>query len=166
MFLEPSDRPFSRSDTPVVLKGDSETSGYQSMENQDENVVRDLAPTAHVDRPRSKSMLVPGQRGSIMEDAISYVRDKTENLTRMDKEQQAKHIDASANVLETYHNSFLFGKVPMTVKVRTALRGGKIGYVWHMVCFIRKLVQAQYAQQLLAVQKGLIAASTWSTLCS
>ncbi len=45
-----------------------------------------------------------------------------------------KKVDVSSHVLETYHDSFLYGRVPLTVKIRAGLRGGFIGYMWHIVC--------------------------------
>jgi hypothetical protein len=45
-----------------------------------------------------------------------------------------KKVDVSSHVLETYHDSFLYGRVPLAVKIRAGLRGGFIGYMWHIVC--------------------------------
>jgi hypothetical protein len=51
----------------------------------------------------------------------------------INSQYRKKNVEASKQVLETYHDSFLFGKVPASVKVRAALRGGMIGHVWHFV---------------------------------
>jgi hypothetical protein len=49
-------------------------------------------------------------------------------------------VDVSSHVLETYHDSFLYGRVPLTVKIRAGLRGGFIGYMWHILEFTAALV--------------------------
>lgn len=51
----------------------------------------------------------------------------------LNSQYRVKKVGASERVLDTYHDSFLFGKVPPTVKVRAALRGGWIGHAWHFV---------------------------------
>ncbi|CAK9201922.1 unnamed protein product [Sphagnum troendelagicum] len=51
-----------------------------------------------------------------------------------------KKVDVSSHVLETYHDSFLYGRVPLAVKIRAGLRGGFIGYMWHILEFTAALV--------------------------
>ncbi len=51
----------------------------------------------------------------------------------LDKQHQLKQIAASQHVLKTYHDSFLFGKVPLSVKLRALLRTGTVSFVWHIV---------------------------------
>ncbi|KAG0616762.1 hypothetical protein M758_5G140500 [Ceratodon purpureus] len=53
----------------------------------------------------------------------------------INSQYRKKNVDASSHVLETYHDSFLFGKVPASVKIRAALRGGLIGHIWHFLEF-------------------------------
>ena len=52
-------------------------------------------------------------------------------------ESQTKHnlkyINASKHVLSTYHDSFLFGKLPRFVGLRAAMRSGIIGKIWTIV---------------------------------
>jgi hypothetical protein len=55
-------------------------------------------------------------------------------LCALNNQHRVKKIDASKHVMETYHDSFLYGKVPATVKIRAALRAGLIGHLWHFVC--------------------------------
>jgi hypothetical protein len=54
-------------------------------------------------------------------------------FTLLDRQHQLKQIAASQHVLKTYHDSFLFGKVPLSVKLRALLRTGTVSFVWHIV---------------------------------
>ncbi|GBG62828.1 hypothetical protein CBR_g32411 [Chara braunii] len=58
----------------------------------------------------------------------------------MDKRGQKKYVDAPEETLSTYHESFLYGRVPLTIKVRAALRAGKIGYTLALVEFVLALL--------------------------
>ena len=60
--------------------------------------------------------------------------------TVVNSQYRKKDVDASQHVLDTYHDSFLFGKVPTTVKVRAAIRGGKLGHFWHFVRTFEPLI--------------------------
>jgi hypothetical protein len=44
-----------------------------------------------------------------------------------------KNINASPEVLNTYHDSFLFGEVPVSVRARSTLRSGAFGAIWNLV---------------------------------
>lgn len=50
-----------------------------------------------------------------------------------DSRQQLKYIDANKHALHTYHDSFLFGELPLCVQIRAALRHGSIGLLWSSV---------------------------------
>ena len=50
-----------------------------------------------------------------------------------DSRQQLKYIDANKHALHTYHDSFLFGELPLCVQIRAALRHGSIGLMWSSV---------------------------------
>jgi len=56
-------------------------------------------------------------------------------LLSLNNQHRQKKVDASKHVLETYHDSFLYGKVPPTVMVRAAIRTGFIGHLWHFLEF-------------------------------
>lgn len=66
-------------------------------------------------------------------------------LWALNNQHRVKKIDASKHVLETYHDSFLYGKVPSTVKIRAALRAGLIGHLWHFVCTQTLLLVSNFA---------------------
>lgn len=53
----------------------------------------------------------------------------------LNSRNRSKRIEASKPVLETYHESFLYGKVDLTVRVRGAIRSGWIGFIWHLLEF-------------------------------
>lgn len=65
--------------------------------------------------------------------------------------QVLKNITASPAVLRTYHDSFLFGEVPMSVKARATLRTGVIGIIWNVVNFFPRssLKSDRMSQSLL-----------------
>jgi hypothetical protein len=76
-----------------------------------------------------------GGRKIAWSDKIKAVSKKVFNaLASVNSQHSAKKVDAGDHVLETYHDSFLYGRVPLPVKVRSSLRGGYIGYGWHIVC--------------------------------
>ncbi|KAH8975770.1 hypothetical protein BDL97_01G177000 [Sphagnum fallax] len=52
------------------------------------------------------------------------------------KQTQGKQIHATKEVLATYHDSYLYGEVPFTTKVRTALRGWPLGNVLMWIEFL------------------------------
>ncbi|KAH8960407.1 hypothetical protein BDL97_06G130900 [Sphagnum fallax] len=54
-------------------------------------------------------------------------------FTLLDKQHQLKQIAASQHALKTYHDSFLFGKVPLSVKLRALLRTSTVSFVWHIM---------------------------------
>jgi hypothetical protein len=65
---------------------------------------------------------------------MSSLKERYEQLSALlNSQYRVKKVGASEHVLDTYHDSFLFGKVPRSVKVRAALRGGWIGHIWHFV---------------------------------
>jgi hypothetical protein len=75
-----------------------------------------------------------GGRKDASSDKIKAVSKKVFNaLASVNNQHSAKKVDAGDHVLETYHDSFLYGRVPLPVKVRSSLRGGYIGYGWHIV---------------------------------
>ncbi len=55
-------------------------------------------------------------------------------LASMNTQYRMKKVDADSHVFETYHDSFLYGRVPFPLKIRASIRGGIIGYIWHIVC--------------------------------
>ncbi|CAM6125487.1 unnamed protein product [Calypogeia fissa] len=54
--------------------------------------------------------------------------------------QVLKTIKANPAVLRTYHDSFLFGEVPLSVKLRATMRGGILGAVWNVLEFVLALL--------------------------
>jgi len=67
-------------------------------------------------------------------DKIKAVSKKVFNaLASVNNQHSAKKVDAGVHVLDTYHDSFLYGRVPLPVKVRSSLRAGYIGFGWHVV---------------------------------
>jgi len=44
-----------------------------------------------------------------------------------------KYINANEHVLNTYHDSYLFGEFPIFVGIRATMRSGKIGHLWTIV---------------------------------
>jgi hypothetical protein len=75
-----------------------------------------------------------GGRKNTWSDKTKAVSKKVFNaLASVNNQHSAKNVDAGDHVLETYHDSFLYGRVPLPVKVRSSLRGGYIGYGWHIV---------------------------------
>jgi hypothetical protein len=76
-----------------------------------------------------------GGRKNGWSDKIKSVSKKVFNaLASVNSQHSAKKVDAGDHVLETYHDSFLYGRVPLPVKVRSSLRAGYIGHGWHIVC--------------------------------
>eukprot|EP00897_Mesotaenium_endlicherianum_P003898 jgi/Mesen1/3536/ME000198S02739 len=77
----------------------------------------------------------------------------------------AKRIDATKDVLTTYHESFLYGEVPLGVKVRTFLRTGTCGLVLKVVECLAAMVsvalyilltyEANYPRWIRACQTGI-----------
>ncbi|KAG6549569.1 hypothetical protein Mapa_008951 [Marchantia paleacea] len=53
-----------------------------------------------------------------------------------------KNIKASLHVLGTYHDAFLYGKVPLTVQTRIRIRTGWIGFLWHILEFLFGVLSA------------------------
>ncbi|BFI31359.1 protein MpBK2B [Marchantia polymorpha subsp. ruderalis] len=53
-----------------------------------------------------------------------------------------KDIKASIHVLGTYHDAFLYGKVPLTVQTRIRIRTGWIGFLWHILEFLFGVLSA------------------------
>jgi len=51
----------------------------------------------------------------------------------MNAQHRRKRVEASEHVLETYHESILYGKVSPSVRVRGTIRGGWLGLLWHFV---------------------------------
>lgn len=51
----------------------------------------------------------------------------------VNSKDRRKRVDASRHVLETYHESFLYGKVSRSVRIRGTLRTGWLGLFWHFV---------------------------------
>lgn len=70
----------------------------------------------------------------MVDSAKSLLEKVYTRLTSLNNQHRLKKVDASRHVLETYHDSFLYGVVPNTVKIRAALRAGFVGHVWHVVC--------------------------------
>lgn len=68
-----------------------------------------------------------------MESTKSLIKILFDALLSLNNQHRQKKVDASKHVLETYHDSFLYGKVPPTVMVRAALRTGIVGHFWHFV---------------------------------
>lgn len=68
-----------------------------------------------------------------MESTKSIFKTLYNAVLSLNNQHRQKKVDASKHVLETYHDSFLYGKVPPTVRVRAALRTGFIGHLWHFV---------------------------------
>jgi hypothetical protein len=52
----------------------------------------------------------------------------------LNSKNRVKRVQASDQVLQTYHESFLYGKVSPSVKVRGTLRAGWVGLSWYFVC--------------------------------
>lgn len=71
-------------------------------------------------------------------------------LALLNSRNRSKRIEASKPVLETYHESFLYGKVDLTVRVRGAIRSGWIGFIWHLV---RTRLATSYASWKMCEQQ-------------
>lgn len=65
--------------------------------------------------------------------ASTIVRHQDRLSALLNSQYRVKKVGASKHILDTYHDSFLYGKVPSSVKVRAALRAGWIGNIWHFV---------------------------------
>ena len=73
-------------------------------------------------------------RSSYPESIVDSLKHRYGQLSALlNSQYRVKKVGASQDVLATYHDSFLFGEVPLTVKVRTAIRTGWIGGLWHFV---------------------------------
>jgi hypothetical protein len=65
-------------------------------------------------------------------------------LASMNTQYRMKKVDADSHVLETYHDSFLYGRVPFPLKIRATIRGGIIGYIWHILEFFAALLSGVF----------------------
>ncbi|KAH9541015.1 hypothetical protein CY35_14G037400 [Sphagnum magellanicum] len=65
-------------------------------------------------------------------------------LASMNTQYSMKKVDADSHVLETYHDSFLYGRVPFPLKIRATIRGGIIGYIWHILEFFSALLSGVF----------------------
>lgn len=93
-------------------------------------------------RKGAEEDMVGGNYNNVPTNSISdEVKSKAPVLKRysnqlsvlLNSQYRVKKVRASKHVLDTYHDSFLYGKVPPSVKVRAALRAGWIGNIWHFV---------------------------------
>lgn len=73
----------------------------------------------------------------VLDLAKPVVRHGIRGLPIFRKEPKLKYFNVNTNVLNSYHKSSLYGKVPFTVRVRTTFRAGLFGYVWHLVSFTK-----------------------------
>ncbi|KAH8961722.1 hypothetical protein BDL97_05G064000 [Sphagnum fallax] len=103
--------------TPVNEDGDS-IDGDEDL--QDESVVGGAEVTRQRRRQERKLSLPRMSFGKLTESFEDKVVDAFLWLL---KQTQGKQIHATKEVLSIYHDSYLYGEVPLTIKVRTALRG-------------------------------------------
>ncbi|GBG62822.1 hypothetical protein CBR_g32405 [Chara braunii] len=80
---------------------------------------------------------------------VTRARDK---LFEWDKSGQKKHVKAAEETLDTYHESYLYGHVPFTIRLRAALRVGRVGNTLAVVEFVLALLSV-----------GLYIRSTYTT---
>jgi hypothetical protein len=71
--------------------------------------------------------------------ASAFRRHQDRFSALVNSQYRVKKVGASKPVLSTYHDSFLYGKVPSSVKIRAALRSGWIGNIWHFLEFVLAL---------------------------
>ncbi|KAG0597480.1 hypothetical protein M758_UG342600 [Ceratodon purpureus] len=111
--------------------GKAEADDVGSSHQNQKDKAKDLLHTGNPDVPTTT--VNPFETKS----TASSFKNRYEQLSSLlNSQYRVKKVEASGRVLDTYHDSFLFGKVPPTVKVRAALRGGWIGHAWHLLEFI------------------------------
>lgn len=64
---------------------------------------------------------------------LLYIKGLVEFVSRWESQQQLKHIEANNHVLIHYHDSYLYGQVPRSIRFRAFLRSGLFGLGWHIV---------------------------------
>jgi len=101
----------------------------------------DRAPSSHQESKAKDFLPAYNRDVSSISNPYDEVKSKVSALKRhqgrlsglVNSQYRVKKVGASKHVLDTYHDSFLYGKVPPSVKVRAALRAGWIGNIWHFV---------------------------------
>ncbi|XP_024516267.1 calcium-activated potassium channel subunit alpha-1-like isoform X2 [Selaginella moellendorffii] len=97
------------------------------------------AKHAEFSLPRERENKVPEEsslgkfRGS-----VKYVL--LQSLLWLKDQTKEKEVNATEDVLARYHNLYLYGTVPLTIKVRTAIRSGTLGHILLCIEFIAAVV--------------------------
>ncbi|EFJ25888.1 hypothetical protein SELMODRAFT_441904 [Selaginella moellendorffii] len=131
-----------------------------------------IAPTGQctpiLDDDELGSNLEPGSRPRESEEQLDYSLGKfrgsakyffVRSLLWFKDRGEGKKVDATEDVLARYHNLYLYGAVPLTIKVRTAIRSGSLGHILLCLEFLAAMLsivaylRSTYAQttQLWAI---------------